>query len=660
MPRHSETTLAAIKNAVDIVSLVSDYGLQLTRSGSKYKALCPFHDDHRPSMELNPERQSYKCWSCGAGGDIFDFVKEFDRVDFPEALRMLAERAGIRLEATATTSTAPKGPTKSELRAAMEWSASLFSEELTRSTPARSYVSSRGLNEESVTRFGLGYAPGERGWLAARARRDGISLDTLERAGLVSRPEGAGNLVRERFRGRLMFPIHDSMGRTIGFGGRILPEVERFLASSGKNVAKYLNSPESPLFQKRRVLYAADLARPAAREEGWVAVVEGYTDVIAAHQVGLRNVVGTLGTALGDDHVVALRRLAEKVVLVFDGDAAGQSAADRSLELFLGHEVDVRVLTLPENLDPCEFLLHEGADAFRALVDRAVDPLAFALKRAGDRFDIESIEGSRQAAEWVLNVLARVPAANGLGIDVKVAKALDNLSSRLRVPVSTLERRLRQIRRTQRPARSPRVDSVEVQTTAEPNVIPLNTNVDSPSPRVEPDAAPRGPYRVGDLDPLDRELVQILLNEPGLVGRIVARVSVGSFVDAPLRIILQACLDLYGEGQPATFERVALRLDDPAVRALAAGLLLPLDPAPLPDVPMSGPSGSIRPASWEVRLEQVLTRLAERDRLERLRDLKTALSETNETDDPVAHRALKTEYLRLLTQRPDTKKNNAS
>jgi len=262
------------------------------------------------------------------------------------------------------------------------WAEELFVRLLAKSEAARAYALGRGLTAASIEQFRLGYAPVERGWLVSEGRGRGYSTQLLEQAGLVSRPEDSPGTVRERFRGRLIFPIHDERGRAIGFGGRILPEVERSMTSQGKNVAKYLNSPETALFQKRKVLYAADRARAACREAGWVAVVEGYTDVIAAHQVGLCNVVGTLGTALGEDHVQGLRRLADLVVLVFDGDTAGQTAADRALEFFLGHELDVRILSLPANLDPCDFLLKEGADAFRELVAGAVDPLAFVLERA--------------------------------------------------------------------------------------------------------------------------------------------------------------------------------------------------------------------------------------------------------------------------------------
>ena len=662
MPRTSESTLAAVKHAVDIVDLVGEY-LPLTRAGSKFKVLCPFHDDHHPSMELNPDRQSFKCWVCGAGGDVFDFMMKHERVEFPEALRMLADRAGIAIDAPSAAETASGGISKTELLAVNAWAEKVFVEALGRSEPARGYLKSRGIVEESVTRFSLGYAPGERGWLLSRARREGFPVDLLEKAGLVGRPADAPGQVRERFRGRLMFPIHDPKGRAIGFGGRVLPEVERLLVASGKRVAKYLNSPETPLFKKRQVLYAGDLARTEARESGWVAVVEGYTDVIAAHQVGLRNVVGTLGTALGEDHVVALRRLSDRVVLIFDGDDAGQNAADRSLEIFLSNELDVKVLTLPENLDPCDFLLREGADAFRTLAGKAVDPLAFALSRAAARFDLGSIEGSRQASEWVLGILARVPQGNDrVGLDVKVAKALDTLSTRLRVKMSTLERRLRQIRRDAKPARTHRVDAVPFDATpagAGPSAERGTAANASPAPA---SARPERRYDLKGFDRDDRELIDILLNRPTLIPRVISRVAVNTLRDEPLRAVLSACYDIYSEGQTPSFEILSLRLEDPQLRALVAGFFMPpemsevnrhpIDPQPL--------EAGTAPAPWEVRLDQLLIKLVDRDRQERMRDLKAALDETSLAEDPDAHRALLTEYLRLLNQRPDTKKKNAS
>jgi DNA primase len=644
VPRHSDANKAAIKNAVDIVALVGEY-LPVRRAGSKFKALCPFHDDHNPSLELNPERQSFKCWSCGAGGDVFDFVKSYEHVDFPEAMRMLAERAGIVLERpSAAVSVIETGPSKSDLLAVQSWAEELFVRALSRSEEARAYVASRGLTAESMARFRLGYAPVERGWLVAEGRKRGFSESLLGQAGLVSRPEDSVGSVRERFRGRLIFPIHDERGRAIGFGGRILPEVERAMAAAGKNVAKYLNSPETALFQKRRILYAADLARAACREAGWVAVVEGYTDVMAAHQVGLCNVVGTLGTALGEDHVRGLRRLADLVVLVFDGDDAGQSAADRSLELFLGNELDVRVLSLPAGLDPCDFLLKEGAQAFRQLAERAADPLAFALDRAQARFDLGSIEGSRRAAEWVLAILSRIPQGPRMGLDLKLAKALDSLAHRLSLPVESLRRRLRELRRTATPRAVHGSVGVPALTSRKPAG-------NAPTAAAGPSTVEASPGAIGlaELDPIDRELMQIVLNDPSAITYLVSRVAVSSLRDARLRAILQACYDLHGDGQLPRCEEVLIRLEDPQVRALVAALTLSMDSAPLPE--------DVRPAPWQERLSGVLSTLAERERQNRLRDIGLALAETDEAANPVAYRALRLEYLRLMFQRPDTKRD---
>ena len=629
MPRHPDETLSAIKNAVDIVALVGE-SLALRRVGSKFKALCPWHDDHNPSLELNPERQSYKCWSCGAGGDVFDFVQNYEHVDFPEALRMLADRAGIVLEKPSAAAPVRSGPSKTDLYAVNAWAEGVFARALAESVEASAYLRGRGLSTASAEQFRLGYAPPARGWLLGLARRQGLGMDVLEQAGLAGRP-GDGGPVRERFRGRLIFPIHDERGRTVGFGGRILPEAERALADQGKHVAKYLNTPETPLFHKRTLLYAADLARPASRQAGWVAVVEGYTDVIAAHQVGLAHVVATLGTALSADHLRGLRRLAERVVLVFDGDEAGRSAADRSLELFLGSELDLRVLTLPAGVDPCEFLLKDGAGAFRDLAERAPDPLAYLLDRASARFDLNSIEGARRAAEWVLGILNHVPQTHRLRLlEIKVDRTLDTLVHRLRLSEETLIHLRRQLRRGAAPPRSPAAAAAG---------SPGEGRGDGP-------ATPPARIDPATLDRTDREFIQVVLNEPAAVAGLAGRVPVAVLRDAPLRAILQACYDLQAQGHSPSYENLMVRLDDPAVRTLATDLVAsPGLSSPEPD-PLSERA---RPAPWQDCLERMLLMLDERQRQVRLADLKTALDQTDRQADPDAYRAIELEYRRLLT-----------
>ena len=633
MPRHSEATKSAIKDRTDIVALVGEH-LALRRVGTKYKALCPWHNDHNPSLEVNPERQSFKCWVCGMGGDVFDFVKNIERIEFPEALRMLAERAGVTLESTSPTESASRGPSKTQLYEVHAWAEELFAQQLSITAAVEDYLDQRGLTRQSIERFRLGYAPFERGWLLAEARRKRYSIDLLVEAGLASHPSEPGGSVRERFRGRVIFPIHDDRGRAIAFGGRVLPEVEEKLANQGKGVAKYLNSPETLLFHKRTVLYAADLARTASREAGWVAVVEGYTDVIAAHQVGLSNFVGTLGTALGEDHLRGLRRLADRVVLVYDADAAGQSAADRALEFFLGSDFDLRVLTLPANLDPCDFLLDEGAEAFRAMVEQAADPLSYLLSRAGVRFELGTPEGSRRAAEWILGLMNNIPATHQIGLEVKQAKLLDTLSQRLRVPVDVLNRMRRQLRRPAANSAPPKLEPAVA-------VAGANGKAGDPSPVASN-------IRQNELDRTDLELLQVVLSEPEAIKWLLPRLCPGVLKDAPLREILQLCYDLQNEGETPSYENLMVRLEDPAIRSLAASLIADSalstpDPARFPD------SVHFRPAPWRERLDRILLVLGERERQARLNELKRSLDETDQHANADAYRAISLEYLRLLT-----------
>ena len=620
MARPADVSVDTVKRAVDLINLASEFGLSLHRAGSKFKALCPFHDDHHPSLILDPDRQSYKCWACGAGGDVIAFVQAYERVDFPEALRMVAERAGIALKSANDRRDGPEaeaGPSKSDLLAACDWAAGEFAAALADSTEARSYVGRRGIGPETAERFGLGYAPDGRDWLLRRARSAGKSPFLLETAGLVGRREGEPRPTYDRFRGRLIFPIRDTLGRSIGFGGRILPAAEESAANAGRRVAKYLNSPETPVFQKRRQLYAADLARAASRSAGWVAVVEGYTDVIAAHQAGVSNVVGTLGTALGDEHVGLLRRLADRVVLVFDGDEAGQKAADRSLELFLGHEVDLRVLSLPDGLDPADYLERTGADGFSRLVETAPDPLNWAIDRASRRFDIEGIEGARLAAEWVVGVIAKVPAPNRVGLDVKLAKALDTLAHRLRVDVKDLRQRLKAAR-----VAANRVGSKAVEIHG---VSPDRTQI-------------ADPIDLATLDPTDRELIDLIWTDPSVVSRVVRRIPLKLLRPGPLRDILEACYEVAAVGRPASFEEVVGRLDG-ATGSMAAGLSArgSTDRDPL----------KARPPDFESRLAGVLAALAERDHRERLRDLEAAKLETDSAASPHEYAALRREYFRM-------------
>ncbi|MCY2940490.1 MAG: DNA primase, partial [Planctomycetota bacterium] len=358
-----------VKEASDIVDVVGSY-ISLRPAGQQtFKGLCPFHDDHRPSFDVDPKRGRYRCWSCGKYGDVITFVQEYEKVEFAEALEILAKRAGINLEKK-------ENLVQNRLRGSMldsvRWASDQYHQCLQESplaAEARSYLSSRGLEDEIIRQFGLGFAPRRGDWLLELAHNDGMDVGMLEQVGLIGRKTDKPGLY-DRFRDRIMFPIRNVLGNTVGFGGRIMPS-----SPFVDKAPKYYNSSDSPLFSKSEQLYGIDQARNSIGKVGYLAVVEGYTDVMMAHQMGVGNIVATMGTAINARHLRQLRRWTSKVVLVFDADAGGEQGVDRALELFVTNDMDLAIATLPEGLDPCDMLLNDGPEAFQEVLKSAVDAL---------------------------------------------------------------------------------------------------------------------------------------------------------------------------------------------------------------------------------------------------------------------------------------------
>lgn len=613
MSASTDPIIRQIKDTVDIVSLVGQY-LQVHRVGNRFKALCPFHDDRNPSLDINPQRQSFKCWACGAGGDCIEFVRLYERVDFPEAIRILADRLGIRLPERRGSGKAKTsvegGPSKADLFRVLEWVGGYYRAALETETEALAYLEGRGLRPETVQTFGLGYSPADSSRLKAAARGAGFDEESLVACGVLAEVDGRKF---DRFHDRLMFPIRDGLGRTVGFGGRILPERDRALAEQGRRVGKYVNSPETAVFLKRKLLYAADLARNHARAAREVVVMEGYTDVMAAHQAGIGHVVGTLGTALGDEHLPVLRQLADRVLIVFDGDEAGQKAAERCLEIFLGHPVDLALVTLPGGADPCDFLMEQGADAFRAALAGAKDPLSFAIDRIESRFDLRNPEQARQAVQWILGVFARAPRGGRDGIGVKMAMALDRLSFRLRIPVAELQREWNRHRKEATRRETHRDQTIDV-------------------PHVKFDIDP---------DPLEREFVELLLTHPELVARVMPRVLATELRHPILRMIAQAIYETQRSGEHPDFGNVCERLE-PEVRSFAERVVDWIDTGPLPE--------RVVPAGGEERLSGILAQFEHRSIRTRLDDLRRALVETDPAEDPEAQASIRLEIRRLLAR----------
>lgn len=402
MSRWTPETLEEIRRRCDIGEIVGQY-VSLRRVGRALVGRCPFHDDRTPSFSVSPEKQLFHCFGCKASGDVFGFVMRKEGLDFPEAVEALARRAGVRLpeDAPSPEEARRRGEREQDLQALA--AAAAYYHRVLKEDPAagaaRRYLRERGVTDETRDRFGLGFAPAGGRALLGALRRQGVSAEALERSGLIA--PGPDGEPRDRFRGRLMFPIRDELGRVIGFGGRVL----------GEGQPKYLNSPETPLFNKRLVWFGLDLARGAIRERGRALVMEGYMDVVTAHQHGFTHAVASLGTALSREQAWSLARHAKEAILAYDADEAGTLAALRGIEVFRRTGCRVRVARVPEGKDPDGFLRARGAAAFREVVDGALPLLDFVFEEAVRGRDLAKIEEKAAVVGALLPHLAAEESA---------------------------------------------------------------------------------------------------------------------------------------------------------------------------------------------------------------------------------------------------------
>jgi DNA primase len=392
-----------VREAVDFVELVSAR-TELRRAGpARFEGLCPFHDERTPSFGIDPVQKVYHCFGCQASGDVFTFVQETEGVDFKAALELLAERYGIELQRE------EEDPREAELRRRRARLLELLSRttayyerylwESSESAHAREYLSERGLGEEILREFRVGYAPSAWDHVMNASRRAGYSNHELYDAGLVQRSQQNGQLY-DRFRARIMFPLADIRGRVLGFGAR---------ASRAEQKPKYLNTSDNELYHKGLHLYGADLGRAAAARAGQVILCEGYTDTIALHQAGMRNAVGLMGTALTAEQVGELARMAQTVLLALDADTAGQEAMLRASSLAAKRKLELRVVALPAGSDPAELIQREGPEAIRAAVERAVPFVRFRVERVLAGGDDSSPEGRDRMIEELRPVFATLP-----------------------------------------------------------------------------------------------------------------------------------------------------------------------------------------------------------------------------------------------------------
>lgn len=394
-------------NRTDIVEVVGSR-LQLKKAGKNYTALCPFHNEKSPSFSVSPDKQFYYCFGCGAGGNALGFIMDHDHLDFPQAVEDLAKRAGMDVPREESRGNKPRQPVDSPLYPLLDEAASYYRQAL-KAHPTRKaaveYLKGRGLSGEIARDFGLGFAPP--GWdnLLKQFGNDALQQKAMIDAGLLIENAESGKRY-DRFRDRVMFPIRDSRGRVIAFGGRVL----------GDDKPKYLNSPETPVFHKGQELYGLYEARKHNRDLEEIMVVEGYMDVIALAQQGLRNAVATLGTATSEEHLKRLFRVVPSVLFCFDGDQAGRNAAWRALESTLSSLQDgrrARFLFLPEGEDPDSLVRREGRDAFLARIAQQAQPLAdYFFEQLSEEADPRSLEGKAHLATLAMPLIEKVPGAN--------------------------------------------------------------------------------------------------------------------------------------------------------------------------------------------------------------------------------------------------------
>jgi DNA primase len=402
--RYAADSRDRVRDAIDFVELVSTR-TELRRAGPRsHEGLCPFHDERTPSFSVEPVEKVYYCFGCQASGDLFTFVQETEGVDFKAALELLADRAGIELELEA------EDPREAQQRARRERLLELLGRtagyyerclwESGEAASARDYLAERGLGEEVLRRFRVGYSPSAWDRVLLASRRQGFSEQELYAAGLAQRSQQERGRVYDRFRARIMFPLADMRGRVLGFGARALREGAK---------PKYLNSTDNELYHKGWHLYGADRARGAAAKAGEAILCEGYTDVIAMHQAGFQNAVGLMGTALTPEQVGELGRMAQTVLLALDADSAGQEAMLKAARLATRRKLELRVVELPAGADPAELLQSEGAEAMGGLVSGSVPFVRFRVERALASGDDSSPEGRDRMLEELRPVFADLP-----------------------------------------------------------------------------------------------------------------------------------------------------------------------------------------------------------------------------------------------------------
>jgi len=543
----SEAIKEEIRRRIKLDELVSQY-VDLQRAGSRLRGRCPFHQEKTPSFYVSPDLGVWKCFGCGAGGDLFSFVMKIEGLTFPEAAERLAERCGLVWHSSPGDEARSKR--RQTLRRANAMAADYF-EALLRSEagrPGLEYLRGRQFSDETIRKFRLGYALESWDGLLRHLRQKGVDESLAAEAGLTRARDGGGHY--DVFRNRVMFPIIDVSERVIGFGGRAL---------SSEDPAKYLNTSDTSMFHKGQNVYAIHLARPAMTREKSAVIVEGYTDVLALHQAGIENVVACLGTALTKDHLDLLSRYVDEIILAYDADAAGMNAAARNIPMLEACTAEVKIVILPPGLDPDECVKRDGAEGFRRVLANRTTPVEYEIQLKFARHEAEGPEGATRAAQEAVDVLLRVPDRTRR--DRFIAKAADLWGRGVPGRVEGMERALRLELERRGSQRTPGIST-------------RRTSTRDRTYLVETVARSGASVPAGLMD-AQRELLCWALSSELVARQLCQRLTPAHFTEPAYREVADRLANALQEGRPYSAQVVLEGLpEDCPARAAAAELAL--------------------------------------------------------------------------------------
>jgi len=513
--RIPDNILDDILGRVDIVELIGGY-IPLKKAGRNFKANCPFHHEKTPSFMVSPDRQIYHCFGCGAGGNAFNFLMQHERLEFPEAVELLARKSGVKLPESQKQD--PQVASLSAQLCKVNELAAYFYEQALDSalgSAANNYLLKRGVKKETLKIFKVGYAPDSWDALISHLRAKGIGLALMEKAGLIVPKDGGGYY--DRFRSRIIFPIFDIKSRPIAFGGRILAD-----SAKAQDLAKYVNSPETPVYIKGRNLYGLNFAKDSIRDADYAVVVEGYLDLIMPYQEGLNNIVASLGTALTIEQAQLLKRHTHNAVMVYDPDTAGEMATLRSLDIFIEEGMNVRVVSLPEGFDPDLFVRKHGIAAFKEKIAQAENLFDYKLRILKSRYNFKEVQGKAEIASGML------PTINKFKNAVLRAGYLKKLSEELHIPEDALLQELKKVKED----------------------------------KVYPQASPVSSRSTMNISATEKMLIKLMLEEAELINRIKDILEPGDFQDERTARIISVMFDLIAQGKEVETSKLISHLAD--------------------------------------------------------------------------------------------------